>query len=51
MIWIIRLALVAAGVGTMWWEGQQQPAPGIGFAIGLACFGAAALVGSERATR
>jgi hypothetical protein len=27
--------MVAAGVGVMYLEGQHQPAPGIGFAIGM----------------
>lgn len=44
---IIRILLIAIGIAVMWFEGQHQPAPGIGFAIALICFGAAALWGAK----
>lgn len=40
---IVCILLIAIGVAVMWFEGQHQPAPGIGFAIALIFFGAAAL--------
>lgn len=47
MIWLARLALVAAGVAVMWVEGQHQPAPGVGFAIALALLMAAGIIGHK----
>lgn len=32
---LIRLALVIAGVLLMYWEGQHQPQPGVWFAIAM----------------
>lgn len=47
MIWLARIALVACGVGVMAWEGSIQPAPGVGFAVSLAFFMAAAMIGHK----
>lgn len=46
-IWTLRGALVAGGVAIMHAEGLRQPTPGVGFAVALAMFMAAALVGSR----
>lgn len=48
MIWLVRLALVAAGVGIMWAEGQHQPAPGVGFALALAFIIGAGMIGADK---
>lgn len=42
---LVATALIALGLGAMYVEGSLQPEPGVGFAIGLACFMFAALVG------
>lgn len=47
MIWLARIALGLAGVGVMWVEGQHQPSPGVGFAIGLALLLAAGMIGMK----
>lgn len=44
MIWLSRLALIAAGIGIMWVEGQHQPSPGVGFAVALAFLLGAAMI-------
>ncbi len=41
----VALAMIAAGVVTMYAEGQCQPEPGVGFAIALSLFMGAVLVG------
>lgn len=43
--WLIRASMVGLGVFVMWYEGSQQPSPGIGFAIGMALFFATVFVG------
>lgn len=48
MIWLVRIALVLGGAGVMWWEGQHQPAPGVGFAIALAMILGAAMIGADK---
>lgn len=48
MIWLARIALAAAGVGVMAWEGSVQPAPGVGFAIALAFLLAAGMIGADK---
>lgn len=47
MTWLVRIAMVAAGVGIMYLEGQHQPSPGIGFAIAMALIMGAALWGAD----
>lgn len=47
MIWLARLALAACGVGVMAWEGSQQSSPGVGFALALVLFVAAAMIGHK----
>ena len=42
---LVSVAMLAVGVALMYAEGQCQPAPGVGFAIALALFMGAALVG------
>lgn len=43
--WALGFGMVAAGAAVMYAEGQRQPQPGVGFAIGLALImGAAFLV-------
>jgi len=49
-VWLIRAALVAAGVSVMWLEGQHQPAPGVGFAVAMVLILGAAFVPSARST-
>lgn len=48
MIWLARIALAAAGVGVMAWEGSHQSAPGVGFAIALALILAACMIGADK---
>lgn len=37
----LRAMAVLSGLGTMYFEGQNQPAPGIWFAVGMICIGVA----------
>lgn len=42
--WALGFGMVAAGAAVMYAEGQRQPQPGVGFAIGLALMMGAALL-------
>lgn len=42
---LVAVSFIAFGLGAMAVEGSLQPEPGVGFAIGFACFLSAALVG------
>ena len=41
----LRAAMVVLGVGLMWWEGQQRPDPGVGFAVAMMLFIATVMIG------
>lgn len=45
---IIRIALVAAGIGIMWVEGLHQPSPGIGLAVAVVLILTAVLAPARR---
>lgn len=47
---LARIAAALAGVGVMYVEGQHQPSPGIGFAIGMALIMGAVLWGAKLPT-
>lgn len=44
---LARVAAALAGVGVMYLEGQHQPSPGIGFAIGMALIMGTVLWGAK----
>lgn len=44
----IRLAAFFAGGGIMYWEGQNNPNPGIGFAVALGLWGFALMWGADK---
>lgn len=47
---LARVAAALAGVGVMYLEGQHQPSPGIGFAVGMCLIMGAAVWGAKLPT-
>lgn len=41
----VRIVMVLVGVGVMYLEGQHRPDPGVGFAVAMALFIGAVLIG------